>query len=62
MGMKTFTYKDVSIKIPTWPFYGIIICEIVADNIMSADIIFKNENLEYVKNGNIKNTMTVSYK
>ena len=57
-----FTYKNVAVKIKDWPFYGELVTNIVAVDIIEADKIFKIEYPELCKNGNILNTITVSIK
>jgi hypothetical protein len=62
--MQTFVYKDVSIKLAKWPFWGAEIAMIsidVGETICDADFKFKKMFPEYLdKKGNLKSTISVS--
>ena len=62
--MKTFLYKDVSVKLDKWPFWGAEIVMISVDKdetICDADSKFKEMFPEYLdKKGNLKPTISVS--
>lgn len=55
-----FVYKDMSVKIPNWPFYGETIVGIYCDTILEADKIFIDANPKYVTKGKINSTIAVS--
>jgi hypothetical protein len=55
-----FVYKDVSVKIPGWPFYGEVIATFECETITEADKLFSKEFPEHTHKGNLKSTISVS--
>ena len=58
--MKTFIYKNCFEKIPEWPFWGLVISEIQAPDILEADAQFKLRHPEFVVKNNLATGITVS--